>query len=197
MTEWRWKDSTAWPSQRSGEAEGSLIREALVRVGSSPDNAGTCRYCQTVRVRQARREGVREEPVSKLRKRRAGSNLVDMGWSAVRGRLSRWDGCSTPKPGEIAGGEATVKVCGVVVAMLPGQQLGTSLVDRWCGERGNRSRSPWLPAVQAGGGQVRRRLRAVGRGGGLVVVGAGESPAHGEGGQQVSRADAGMPGGRW
>jgi len=42
--------------RRSGliEAGGSLIRGAPVRVGSSPDNAGTCWYCQTVRVRLAR-----------------------------------------------------------------------------------------------------------------------------------------------
>jgi hypothetical protein len=42
--------------RRSGliEAGGSLIRGAPGRVGSSPDNAGTCWYCQTVRVRLAR-----------------------------------------------------------------------------------------------------------------------------------------------
>jgi hypothetical protein len=34
--------------------------------------------------------------------------------------------------------EATVKVCGVTVAMLPGQELGASLVERSQGERGNR-----------------------------------------------------------
>ena len=31
--------------------------------GSSPDNAGTGRHCQTARARQARRKGGREEPV--------------------------------------------------------------------------------------------------------------------------------------
>ena len=37
--------------RRSGliEAGGSLIRGTPVRVGSSPDNAGTCGYCQTFR----------------------------------------------------------------------------------------------------------------------------------------------------
>ena len=46
--------------RRSGliEAGGSLIRGTPGRVGSSPDNAGTCWYCQTVRVRLARRVGV-------------------------------------------------------------------------------------------------------------------------------------------
>lgn len=193
MTEWGWKDSTAWPSQRSGEAEGSLIRETPGRVESSPDNAGTRRHFQTAWVRQARREGVREEPVSKLRNRRASSNLVDRGWWAVRERPV---GCSTPKPGEVAGGEAMVKGCGVAVAMLSEQQLGTSLVDRLRGERGNRPRSPFLLSSLASSGQARRRLRAVGRGGGLVVVRARERRVHGEGGQQVSSTETGMPGGR-
>jgi hypothetical protein len=44
------------------EAEDSLIRGTPGRVGSSPDNDGARRHCQTARVRQARREGVREEP---------------------------------------------------------------------------------------------------------------------------------------
>jgi hypothetical protein len=67
-----------------------------VRAASSPDNAGTCRYCQTVRVRQARREGVREEPVVMLRKRVAGSNLVDTGRNAARDPRRRAG--STPNP---------------------------------------------------------------------------------------------------
>ena len=50
-------------SQQHDEAGGSLNREAPVRVASSPDNAGTDRYYRMVRVRQARQEGVREEPV--------------------------------------------------------------------------------------------------------------------------------------
>ena len=45
-------------SQRSAEAGGSLIRGTLGRVGSSPDNGGTCRHDQTMRVRLARSEGV-------------------------------------------------------------------------------------------------------------------------------------------
>jgi hypothetical protein len=65
----------------------------------------------------------------KSRKRGAGSNLVDGGRCAVR------DLCrevrSTPKPVDCAGQEATVKVCGVGVAMLPGQSWVTYLVDRF------------------------------------------------------------------
>ena len=71
--------------------------------------------------------------------------------------------------------------CGVVVAMLPGQELGTSLVDRSCSERGNHPRSPSGPGNQSGPGQVRRRLRAMGWDGGPVVVRARERRVHGEG----------------
>jgi hypothetical protein len=39
-------------------------------------------------------------------------------------------GRSTPKPGSFAGGEATVKVCGVAVGDAAGTELDISLVDR-------------------------------------------------------------------
>jgi len=53
------------------------------------------------------------------RKRAAGSNLADKGRYAAR-ELCR-EGRSTPKPVNRAGQEAMVTVCGVAVAMLPGQ----------------------------------------------------------------------------
>ena len=56
---------------------------------------------------------------STLRNSEAGSNLVDMGRCAVRDIPGLVIGMSTPKPGSSAGEEATVKVCGVGVAMLP------------------------------------------------------------------------------
>jgi hypothetical protein len=89
-----------------------------------------------------------------------------------------------------------VKICGVAVAMLPGQQLGTSLDDRLLGERGNHPRSPSRLASLAGRGQARRRLMAVGWDGGSVVVRARESRAHGEGSQQTRSKETGMPEGR-
>jgi hypothetical protein len=88
-----------------------------------------------------------------------------------------------------------MKNCGVVVAMLPGQELGTSLVNRLSSERGNHPRSPSGAGGQPGSGQARRRPRVAGWGGGLVVVRARERRAHGEGDQQVSREKTGMPGG--
>src|SRR5680860_169028 len=45
------------------ETGGSLALETQGRVASSPDNDGTGRHCQTARVRQARRKGLREKPV--------------------------------------------------------------------------------------------------------------------------------------
>ena len=54
-------------------------------MASGADNAGTGWYCQTVRVRLARiRRCTREHQCLKLRKRVAGSNLVDMGRIAAR-----------------------------------------------------------------------------------------------------------------
>ena len=59
---------------------------------------------------------VRNQRVKPL-KRYTGSNLADMGRSAVHAR--RWR--ATSGPGEVAGREATRKACGVLVAMLQGQ----------------------------------------------------------------------------
>jgi hypothetical protein len=130
----------------------------------------------------------------KFRKRAAGSNLADAGRCAARGLAVEVG--STPKLVDCAGEEATVKACGVAVAMLPGQSWVTSLVDRSLGERGNHLRSPSPPASQVGGGQVRGQLWIVRWGGGPVVVRPRESRGHGEGGQHVGREDNEMPGGR-
>ena len=55
----------------------------------------------------------------KLRKKSAGSNLVDMGRGAARD-LRKLDHRSTLEPSEAVGEEATLKICGVGVAMLSG-----------------------------------------------------------------------------
>ncbi len=88
-------------------------------VASGPDVGGACWYCQTVRARRARSEGVtRVNQWSKLRKCEAGSNLADLGRSAARD--SSLCGGSTSKPSSSIGEKATVKCCGVTVARLPG-----------------------------------------------------------------------------
>ena len=83
MTEWN-ERSNGGPSQRVAEAGGSLVLEAQGAGESSPDNDGTGRHCQTVRVRQARREGVaRANQWLNPLKRGIGSNLADVGRGAV------------------------------------------------------------------------------------------------------------------
>jgi hypothetical protein len=75
-----------------------------VRVGSSPDKAGTVQYCQMGRVRRTRREGVtRVNQWMSLRNRGTGSNLADMGRDVVHA--------------EPANGEAT---SGTVIDAGPG-----------------------------------------------------------------------------
>jgi hypothetical protein len=86
-------DLPAGSSQRPGEAGGSLIREAPGRVASSPDNDGTGQYFQMVRVRLARRKGVREEPVLKplkeMRQLKSGGYGLGCGAYPCRWRGSR------------------------------------------------------------------------------------------------------------
>ena len=87
--------------------------------GSSLDNVGTGRYCQTGRVRLARSEGVtRVNQWLKPRNGASGSNLADMGRDAVRDLIL--GGGSTPEPVLADGEEAALKACGVGAAMLPG-----------------------------------------------------------------------------
>ncbi len=87
-----------------------------MRVASSLDKAGTDQHCQMIWVRRARRKGVREEPVTERFSRRpTSSNLIDMGWVAMRiGVIAP----RTPWPIDIVGREAMVNACGVAMARL-------------------------------------------------------------------------------
>ena len=128
-------------------------------------------------------------------KRDAGSNLVDVGRSAAHAaRVVRGRGLRS-RPNAV-GGEAARKVCGVLVAMLLGEELGADPVDRDVVNVGTVPVSPFPPPDLGGGGQARCWLMMPGWDGGSVVVRAGESPIHGEGTQQAGRAVSGMPGGR-
>ena len=108
-------------SQQAGEAGGSLTLEVQGRAGSSLDNAGTVWNRQTVRVRQARREGVTQvnQWLNPL-KCETGSNLTDMGRAAVRGDL-KLRGRRLHQRSCMPAVEATVTVCGIAVARLQGQ----------------------------------------------------------------------------
>jgi hypothetical protein len=77
-----------------------------------------------------------------------------------------------------------------------GEQLGTTSADRCMVNAGTLSGSPFPLASQAGGGQARCRLLALGGDGAAVVVRGRESRPHGEGRQQVRSVGTGRPGGR-
>lgn len=92
-----------------------------MRLASSPDNDGTGQYYRMARVRQARREGGREEPaLSRPLSFPPARNPVDLGWIAVRTRPLITGAGNSWAGSEVAGREATVKVCGVAVARSQG-----------------------------------------------------------------------------
>src|SRR4029453_17127554 len=103
---------------------------------------------------------------------------------------------ATPEATAFVPEEATRKVCGVLVARLPGEKLGTPPADRPMVNVGSARMLPCPPHGQWGGGQARRRLMASGCGGAPVVVRGQESCLHGEGGQRVRSRGTGRPGGR-
>ncbi len=89
-------------------------------MASSPDNDGTGRYCQTARVRQARREGVRvQKPV--VEPPQGQNRLQSGGCGPVAAHAWAKSARVTPKPVNRAGGEAMRKACGVLMAMLSGK----------------------------------------------------------------------------
>jgi hypothetical protein len=132
--------------------------------------------------------------VAKLRKRGTGSNLADMGRVAVHGPFTeradseadlacRWGGH----------GESLRRNRGDAA----GAKLDAGLINRFSVNTGTvpcRSHDP--ESVRTGGIDA-SSVEGAGRGGGPVVVRAGERLAHGEGGQQVGSKDAGIPGERW
>lgn len=168
-----------------------------VRVASSSDNAGTGRHRQTVRVRQARREGVTRS-VNQCQnplKRGTGSNLTDVGRAAVRVHPLRvW--VATPKPTIGVGGEAhreRLRRCGGRGCRGKAGRLPRRTEHS---EHGNRPDVALSPHGRCGDGQAHRRLMVSGRDGASVVVRGRESRPHGEGRQRVSSSGSGMPGGR-
>lgn len=102
----------------------------------------------------------------------------------------------TPWPGDVADREATVKVCGVAVAMLQGHSWAPTPSN---GSGVNVGTIPTVPepgSLLLPGGKARRRLMLSGWGGGPVVVRDRESRPHGEGVQRDRSLHA-SAGGRW
>ena len=126
------------------------------------------------------------EPVAKPLNRRAGSNLVDMGRSAVHDHQEVVDSEAgrNPRPGGHT--EGLRRRCGDAA----GEELGTDPVDRYMVNVGTVPEPPSPPPSQGGGGQAHRRLTARERDGASVVVRARESRAHGEGRQQARNGTA-------
>ena len=163
-------------------------------MASSLDKAGTDQHRQMVRVRRARRKGVREKPAAERPSSQStSSNLMDMGWVAAR------IGASAPRtlrPIKVVGQEAMVNACGVVVAMLQGHSWAPTPSS---GSRVNVGTIPAVPSPisnQLAGGKARRRLMPLGWDGGPVVVRGRESRLHGEGVQR-DRGNYASHGVRW
>jgi hypothetical protein len=102
----------------------------------------------------------------------------------------------TPGLGDVTGREATVKACGVAVAMLQGHSWAPTPS---IGSAVNVGTIPAVPdphRSQRCGGKARRQPMLPGWDGGPVVVRDRESRSHGEGVQRVRSTEAGR-GVRW
>src|SRR6266550_6046417 len=106
-------------SQQPGEAGGSLTLEAQGRAGAAPTTTG--RVGTARRPWPGKRDGkvhVLQEPVVEPPQERNRLEIWRIG--AGQQRTSDQHGRATRTPVEVAGQEATGKVCGVPVARLPG-----------------------------------------------------------------------------
>jgi len=182
---------------RSGriEVEGSLTQEALGRVGSSPDKAGTGQYCQMVRVRRTRQKGVTQvNQWWNLRNRGTGSNLADLGRAAVHADLT--DGKATLGTAIDVGSGGHEECLRRTRGDAAGAELDTDPADRHTVNMGTLPHLPFPACLQHVGGQGRCHLRCGAGGGAAVVVRGRESRLHGEGRQQAGNDVAVTPGGR-
>jgi hypothetical protein len=148
-------------------------------VASSPDNDGTGQYCQMAWVRQARREGVREKPAaerlsSEFHQLEPGGSGLGRSAHPHRqfGAGNSWIGIA------VVDREATVKVCGVTVAMLQGQSWAPHPSSGSEVNVGTNLMAPLPDALRALGGKARCQLMPSGWDGGPVVVRGRESRLH-------------------
>ncbi len=120
------------------------------------------------------------------------SNLIDVGWVAVRTRASG----ELPWLVDVAGREAMVNVCGVAVARPQGHSWAPHPSNGLKVNVGTTRLAPSSARSQRAEGKVCRQLMLAGWGGGVVVVRGRESRSHGEGPQCVRSINA-ERGGRW
>jgi hypothetical protein len=102
----------------------------------------------------------------------------------------------TPQSGDVADLEATVKVCGVVVAMLQGHSWTPTPSSGSRVNVGTIVETPSPADSQSVDGKARRQPTSLRRDGGPVVVRDRESRSHGEGVQRVRGINA-VWGVRW
>jgi hypothetical protein len=114
------KGPTLGLSQQVVEAGSSLILGTQERTASSSVDAGTVRYYQTGRVRQASREGVRVQKPAVEPPQVMNRPQIWWIWVGQQCTSQLLVAGVTPKPVRWAGGEATRKACGVLVARLQG-----------------------------------------------------------------------------
>ena len=171
-------------------------------VGAAPTTRGRLGTARRGRARQARRTGARvQEPV--VEPPQVERRLEPGGYGPVSS--AHLDHVGDPAAGGgdfgsvfgLAGSEATVKVCGVVVARLQGKSWAPIPSNDHVVNVGTTSGSPSPPAGPVGGGQIHRRSMTPGWGGAAVVVRDRESRSHGQGRQRVRSVEAGRSGGRW
>jgi hypothetical protein len=193
----RWKGSAFGSSQRPNEAGGSRAREVPGEVGAAPTTTG--RSGTARRGGPGKRDGqvyvCRNQWLNPL-KWNDGSNLVDMGRSAVHTRVTSVVRVTLGSVLGLAGSEATVKVCGVTVARLQGKSWAPIPSNEHVVNVGTISGSPSPPTGQVDGGQTHRQLTSPGWGGVAVVVRDRESRSHGQGRQRVRGCGTGRSGGR-
>jgi hypothetical protein len=193
-----WKDTAAGPSQRAGEAEGSSIpgmRRRAEAALTTPGRASTARWPGS-----GKRDGkayVRNQwlnaPQESHQLQPGGSGL-DCSAHPI-GMAKSVAGRGTPGPVDVAGREATVKACGVAVAMMQGHSWAPTPSNGSGVNVGTIPPVPFPGSSQLPGGNAHRRPMPAGWGGGPVVVRGRESRSHGEGVQCV-RGEAASSGGR-
>jgi hypothetical protein len=186
----RWTVAAVWQKLETAWPEGR--RAGWKAVSTTPGRAATSDGLGSASGMRRRNAG---EPVMKLRNRDTSSNLRDMGWGAVRDRPAR--GGQLRSRFLPAGGEATLKVCDVVVAILPEYSWAPHSSSDSVVNVGTARGRPFLRASSlgkragpspTGGGWAGRRPRSSPGGGKLRTWRRG--PAS-------QQEDAGMPGARW
>ena len=157
---------------------------------TTTERASTVRWCGS--GKQDGKVYVRNQRLNASQDKTTSSNLADLGWAATRTRRSR----GTLESGDVAGSEAVVNACGVAAARLQGHSWAPTPLKGSGMNVGTISMVPPRCSARAAGGMTCRRSMLLGWDGGSVVVGAGESPAHGEG-TQCDRSINAERGVRW